>query len=189
MGVLLFEGMKVGILEGDYTITVNEEGELIADLVLSTSYNVLPLWLRIAHDNIVLSHKASENIIEKWNDNAEEQKALLLAELTPSMQVFVACGTALDAIYEQLRPFSKISEEDIKVWRENKTSRTAQIAEVIRRVYKLEKDVFKAFKTNIKSIIEYRDQAVHPTHEIKRTCTRPDVPVGVDLEIFCISLS
>ncbi|MBA3572851.1 MAG: hypothetical protein H0W34_12970 [Pyrinomonadaceae bacterium] len=109
--------------------------------------------------------------------SGEVQKAILLAELTPSMQVFVACGTALDALYEQLKPFAKISEEDIKIWRENKTSRAAQIAEIIRRVYKLNKDIFKAFRNNIKSIIKYRDEAVHPTHEIKRTCTRPDVPV------------
>lgn len=180
MGVLIFEGMKVGVLDGDFTISVDEEGKTDANLVLSTSYNVLPLWLRIAHENIVLSHKASKDITEKWNENAENQKALLLAELTPSMQVFVACGTALDALYEQLRPFAKISDQDIKVWRDKKTSRAAQIAEIIRRVYKLEKDVFKGFKQNIKSIIEYRDQAVHPSHEIKRTCTRPDVPVGVD---------
>jgi hypothetical protein len=180
MGVLIFEGMKVGVLEGDFTISVDEEGKTDANLVLSTSYNVLPLWLRIAHENIILSHKASKDIAEKWNENVEDQKALLLAELTPSMQVFVACGTALDALYEQLRPFAKISSEDIKAWRENKTSRAAQIAEIVRRVYKLDNEVFKAFKKNIKSIIEFRDQAVHPTHEIKRTCTRSDVPVGVD---------
>jgi len=180
MGVLIFEGMKVGFLDGDFSISIDEEGKTDAKLVLSTSYNVLPLWLRIAHDNTVLSHKASNDITEKWNDNVEEQKAILLAELTPSMQAFVACGTALDALYEQLKPFAKISEEDIKIWRENKTSRAAQIAEIIRRVYKLNKDIFKAFRNNIKSIIKYRDEAVHPTHEIKRTCTRPDVPVGVD---------
>ena len=180
MGVLIFEGMKVGILDGDFTISVDEEGKTDAKLVLSTSYNVLPLWLRIAHEHIVLSHKASMDITEKWTENTEEQKALLLAELTPSMQVFVACGTALDALYEQLRPYAKISNDDIKNWREKKTSRAAQIAEIIRRVYKLEKEIFKAFKHNIKSIIEYRDQAVHPTHEIKQSCTRPDIPVGLD---------
>jgi len=67
-------------------------------------------------------------------------------EAYASIQVFVACGTALDAFYEQLRPFAKIGKADIEVWRDNKTSRAAQIAEIIRRVYKLEKDVFAAFK-------------------------------------------
>jgi len=180
MGVLIFKGMKVGILDGDFTISVNEEGHTDAKLVLSTSYNVVPLWLRIAYDNIVLSHQASMDITKQWNENTEKQKELLLAELTPSMQVFVACGTALDALYEQLRPYAKLSKDEIKHWRENKTSRAAQIAEVIRRVYKLKKEIFETFKHNIKSIIEYRDQAVHPTHAIKQSCTRPDIPVGVD---------
>lgn len=180
MGVLIFEGMRVGILEGDFTISVDVEGKTDANLVISTSYNVLPLWLRIAYENLVLSRKASKDITEKWNDNPEEQKSLLLAELTPSMQVFVACGTALDALYEQLKPFANISKAETKDWRDKRRSRAAQIAEIIRRVYKLENDVFKAFKENIKSIIKFRDQTVHPTHEIRRTCTRPDIPVGVD---------
>lgn len=180
MAVLIFEGMKVGILPGDCTISVDEAGNTDARLVLSTSYNVVPLWLRIAHDNVLLSHKASTDIKDKWNEDAENQKALLLAELTPSMQVFVACGTALDALYEQLRPFAKISQPDINAWRDTKTSRAAQIAEIIRRAYKQEKSAFNAFKLNIKSIVQFRDQAVHPTHEIRRTCTRPDISVGVD---------
>jgi len=73
-------------------------------------------------------------------------RCVLDREAYASIQVFVACGTALDAFYEQLRPFAKIGKADIEVWRDNKTSRAAQIAEIIRRVYKLEKDVFAAFK-------------------------------------------
>lgn len=180
MGVLVFEGMKVGVLDGDCTVSFDEHGEMNSKLVISTSYNVLPLWLRIAYENIELSHKASKAIENNWSDDTEKQKSLLLSELTPSIQVFVACGTAFDALYEQLKPFAKISKNDIHAWRNKKTSRAAQITEIIRRVYKLDNTTLKTFKQNIKSIVEYRDQAVHPTHNIKRACTRPDIPVGVD---------
>lgn len=180
MGVLIFEGMKVGVQDGDFSVSVDEHGKMDSKLVLSTSYNVLPIWLRIAYDNIVQSHVASESIAKEWCEDSEKQKELLLAELTPSIQVFVACGTALDAIYDQLKPFANISQSDIDTWRENKTARSAQIFEIIRRVYKLDNNMTKAFKKNIKSITEFRNQAVHPTHEVERTCTRPDIPVGVD---------
>lgn len=180
MGVLIFEGMKVGVLDGDFSVSVDEHGKMGSQLILSTSYNVLPLWLKIAYENIVLSKKASKDIEENWCEETEKQKKLLLSELTPSIQVFVACGTALDALYEQLKPFANISENDIEAWKRKRTSRSAQIAEVIRRVYKLDNTISKAFKHNIKSIMEYRDQAVHPTHKVKRSCTRPDIPVGVD---------
>jgi len=180
MGVLIFEGMKVGVLDGDFSVSVDENGKMDSRLILSTSYNVLPLWLKIAYENIVLSKEASKDIEESWCEETEKQKKLLLSELTPSIQVFVACGTALDALYEQLKPFANISESDIEAWKRKRTSRSAQISEVIRRVYKLDNTISKAFKHNIKSIMEYRDQAVHPTHKVKRSCTRPDIPVGVD---------
>ena len=180
MGVLIFEGMKVGVLDGDFSVSVDEHGKMDSQLILSTSYNVLPLWLKIAYENIVLSKNASKDIEKNWCEDSEKQKELLLSELTPSIQVFVACGTALDALYEQLKPFSNISENDVEAWKRKKTSRSAQISEVIRRVYKLDNTMSKAFKQNIKSIMEYRDQAVHPTHKVKRSCTRPDIPVGVD---------
>ena len=179
-GVLIFEGMKVGVLDGDCSISVDEEGQTTSNLILSTSYNVLPIWLRIAYENITLSHDASEAIANEWCEESEKQKELLLAELTPSIQVFVACGAALDAIYDQLRPFADIGKSDIDAWKVSKTARSAQIVEIIRRVFKLDNEMTKAFKKNIKSIMEFRDQILHPTHEIKRTCTRPDIPVGVD---------
>lgn len=180
MDVLIFEGMKVGVVDGDFTVCVDEHGKMDSKLILSTSYNVLPLWLRIAYENIVLSHQASKAIAKSWCKDTEKQKALLLSELTPSIQVFVACGIALDALYEQLKPFANISQGDIEAWKRKKTSRAAQIAEVVRRVYKLDNPTSKAFKHNIESIMEFRDQAVHPSHKIKRTCTRPDIHVGVD---------
>lgn len=180
MGVLVFKGMKVGVLDGDFTMSLDEHGKMDSKLILSTSYNVLPLWLRIAYENILLAHKASKAIGKNWCEDTEKQKALLFTELTPSIQVFVACGTAFDALYEQLKPFAHIIQSDIEAWKIKRTSRSAQIAEVIRRVYKLDNTTFKAFKQNIKSFMDLRDQAVHPSHEIKRTCTRPDIPVGVD---------
>jgi hypothetical protein len=118
MEILIFEGMKVGILDGDFTISINENGSYNSKLILSTSYNVVPLWLRVAYDHIASSLQANKAIAERWDDDASNQKSLLLAELIPSMQVFVACGTALDALYEQLRPFAKISAQDIATWEE-----------------------------------------------------------------------
>jgi hypothetical protein len=180
VSVLIFEGMKVGILPGDFTIHVDDAGQTHSNLILSTSFNVLPLLLRIAHDNIFLSHQANKNVKDDWNDDPENQKILLIKELTVSMQVFIACGIALDSLYSQLKPFANLSHTEIETWKNNKTKRSAQIFQVIRRVYKLNNEISKAFNTNIDSIIDFRDKAVHPDNSIKRSCTRPDIPVGVD---------
>jgi len=179
-GVLIFRGMKVGILPGDFTISLGDNAESGSKLILSTAYNVLPIWIRIARDNLRLAKSASQALVEEWSEDTESQKALLISELEPSIQVIVSCGIALDALYDQLRPYAKLSESDIEHWKEKKTSRAKQIAEVIRRVYALDKSVFEQFRQAIIDIIKYRDLAVHPSLELKNACSRPDIPVGVD---------
>lgn len=180
MGLLVFKGMKVGIQDGDFTVSIGENGKQESNLTLSTSYNMLPIWLKIAYENIVSSNKASKAVSEQWCEDTDIQKSLLIAELTPSIQVFVACGCALDAFYDQLKEYANVSQDDIETWKRKKTSRAAQIVEIIRRTYKLDKHFVKGAKVNIKSIMEYRDKVVHSSHAVQHTCSRPDIPVGVD---------
>lgn len=181
IGVLIFEGMKVGFLPGDLKISLDQSDNSKSHAILSTAYNVLPIWLRVARDNLNQSKTASDDIVKKWkNADDSERKELLITELEPSLQVFVSCVIVLDALYDQLRPYAKLSQDDINKWRDNKTGRAKQIAEVIRRVYKLDKDIFKQFRETISEIIKYRDLAVHPSLELKNSCSRPDIPVGVD---------
>ena len=179
-GVLVFEGMKVGVLAGDMTISVDEAGSINSKLILSTAYNVLPIWIRIANDQFVQSKTASVAVAAGWGTSDPANRELLVAELEPSLQVFVSCGIALDALYDQLRPFANLEQSQIKQWKDNKTGRHRQIVEVIRRVYKLDNETVSNFRQAISEILKYRDLAVHPSLELKQTCTRPDIPVGID---------
>ncbi len=179
-GVLIFQGMTVGVLQGDFEISLDDTGSLKSKLILSTAYNVIPIWLRIANDHVLSAKAASEALKQQWDDNAENQKKLLISELAPSMQVIVSCGIAFDALYDMLRPYANISKKDIDKWKEKRTSRGVQITEIIRRVYKLKNETLNQFKKVITEIIKYRDIAVHPSGELKNACPRPDIPVGVD---------
>ena len=180
MGVLIFKGMSVGILPGDFVISMDESGQSASKLILSTAYNVIPLWLRIARDRLKDAKRASEDIASNWDDDADHQKAMLIAELAPSMEVIVSCGIALDSLYDMLRPHAKLSEAEIKRWKVNRTGRGAQIFEVIRRVLKPENKYVKELKKAINDIIKFRDMAVHPTLELKNALSRPDINVAVD---------
>jgi hypothetical protein len=189
MGVLIFEGMKVGVLDGDFTIGMDETGNLQSKFILSTSYNILPIWFRIAYENVKLSHQANKTIKNNWNEEPTNQRELLINELTPSIQVFVSCGIALDSLYDQLRPYANISRDDINMWKNKRTKRSSQICEIIKRVYRLNNQTFKAYRDNIKSIIDFRDKAVHPDNSIKQSCNRPDISVGVDWRFSAYRLS
>jgi hypothetical protein len=180
MGVLVFEGMTVGFLPGDLVISLEESGPVSSKAILSTAYNVLPIWLRIANDQLLHAKQVSEAVAARWEANDEINRELLVAELEPSLLVFVACGIAMDALYDQLRPFAQLSETDIQAWKRNRTARERQILEVIRRVYRLGNEVTAQFGQNITEVLKFRDMAVHPSLELKQSCIRPDVPVGVD---------
>ncbi len=179
-GVLIFEGMTVGFLPGDLTISFDPTGKGESKAILSTAYSVVPVWLRIAHDNAVQARAASVRIAQEWSSDDARNRELLVTELECCLQVFVACGVALDALYDQLRPFAGITKAEIAAWRKNKTRRAKQVAEVIRRVFKLDEPAAKQFKQNLSEILKYRDMAVHPSLELKQSCPRPDIPVGVD---------
>ena len=172
--------MTVGVLPGDLTLTINEDGEKVPKLVLSSAYNVIPLWLCAAYEHLRKSKEASELITTDWNEDTDHQKSLLVKELTPSIQVFVSCGIALDALYDTLRPHAKLTPQEIQTWKDNGTSRAKQIVEVVRRVFKLNGDTLKNIRDCILQVIKYRDMAVHPSLKLKNTCTRPDLDVGVD---------
>jgi hypothetical protein len=178
--ILIFKGMKVGILPGDFVISINEEGDQSSKLILSTAYNVVPLWIKIGQDNLNLAKVASSEIATKWSDDADMQKDLLLKELAPAMQVFVSCGIALDALYDTLRPYSKLTQTDLDAWKAKKTARAKQIVEVFRRTHKLKNDTLRDFVACISQIVKYRDMAVHPSTELKNSCVRSDVSVAVD---------
>lgn len=183
--MLIFKGMSVGLLEGDLSTSFDEHGELQYKAILSTSYNVLPIWLRIAHDNMELARVAFEAIANGWDEDPDNQRKLLLAELAPAVQTFVACGIVFDAFYNQIKSFAGISQADSAAWKANRTSRAAQISEGIRRVYRLNKNEFVGVSKIIHETIKLRDTAVHPSIKLKPTMNRPDLTVGVDWR-FCM---
>lgn len=180
IGPVIFKGMKIGVLPDDLSFVLDADQDESRHLIISTSYNVIPIWIKAAHEHMKLSYKANENLLKNWNEDPDNQKQLLTAELIPSIQVFVSCGIAIDSLYDLLRPFSKLTEQDIATWKRKKTKRSAQIVEVIRRVYNLKKEDLKKFQLNISEIIQWRDWAVHPSNEIRNTITRSDLNVGVD---------
>ena len=179
-GVIIFRGMKVGFLPGDLQIPVGETGAVGKELVLSTAYNVLPLWLRIADDQLKQAKAANDALRGNWGSSDEGNRELLVRELEPSLQVFVACGIALDALYVQLRPYAKLDKDTLDGWKKNSTSRAKQIFEVVRRVYRLDTDTGAKFMRYIEETIQFRDRAVHPSLELQQSRTRPDIQVGVD---------
>lgn len=180
MGILIFEGMRCGFLEGDFSISIDESGSLSSKAILSTSYNTLPLWLKLAKNNCEEARLAHQKIVESWPPDEETQKQLLLAELRPAMLSIVACSISIDALYDLMKPIAKLDDDTLRGWKKGKRSRVFQIAEVFRRTFRLKDDEADRCRKLIKEISGLRDRAVHPSHKIERSMMRDDIPVGLD---------
>lgn len=172
--------MKVGFLEGDFQISIDDEGKFQSKAILSTSYNTIPLWLRISRDACLDARQYAESLKTDWPQESEEQKRLLLAELRPSMMALVGCAVAIDGIYDLIKPFAKIDKATLEGWKRRKKSRSKQVSETFRRAFGLSKEETSSLQKIVKEIFDLRDKAVHPSHQIQNAMSRADLPVGVD---------
>lgn len=180
MAVLIFKGMKVGIQEGDFQISVEKDGGISSRVILSTSYSTIPMWMKIAKDSCEEAKARSRVISEAWPSDEEDQRRVLLAEFGPSMQAIVALAIAIDALYGLIISHARLDQRTLDGWRRNRTARKNRICEVFRRVFTLDKDETANCRKIVGEIMHLRDRAVHPSHELRRTMVRPDV--GVDLD-------
>ena len=78
------------------------------------------------------------------------------------MQAVVAAAIAVDALYAVLQGHVQIPEELLKKWRERRTARYSQVAEIIRRAFNLKRNGVRQLLENLKKIYRLRDLAVHP---------------------------
>jgi len=101
-------------------------------------------------------------------------------EFESSMQAIMASAIAIDAFYAVLRNKAEIPEMLIKRWREKRTARYVQIAEVIRIAFGLKSQGIKVLRQNLKEIYRLRDLAVHPSGDIKAPILHPELDVGVE---------
>jgi hypothetical protein len=181
-GVFVMKGLSsIGFIHGDEPkIRIDEHGKVTLDFMMSTSFNVLPVWVRCAHEHLLSAHAAGQRIVNEWNDNTENRRQLLINELEACLQVVITCGVILDTLYGLLEPHALLTDATKQKWREKGTARYAKISHIIHSLYKISNNDGRVIRANLKSVLQFRNDAVHPSSQIKRPTTRPDISVNVD---------
>lgn len=161
-GVFVTKGMNISIPH--FSIRISDDGKLEADpVILHTGIDLCPYWLSIAYDHLLATEKANDNLMQaKDIQNDEQIGEALHAEFTSGMQAIMASGISIDAYYANVKECINIPDEIVKAWRKNSTARHEQIAEVLRRAFKLKKESTKNLKEVLKQNFHYRDLTVHP---------------------------
>lgn len=100
-------------------------------------------------------------------------------EFLSSMQACVACAIALDAFYATVKDCIDLPSDLTDTWRKNRTSRYAQVAEVLRRAFEVHPSKDDQLRNLVKEVFRFRDKAVHPSAEPQQPIRLPDVELGV----------
>ena len=147
----------------------------------------MPAWVGIAakHLDDALAAEAARNAA--WASGDEDLKyASLEKEFTASMQCIMATAIALDAFYAVIRPkVTSITDELIAVWKQKKTARHAQVAEVTRQAFRLKPDDAKRLKAALRDMFRLRDTAVHPHGDMRAPLFHPDLNVHIESRFVC----
>jgi len=176
-GVFVTKGMQLSISE--FFLSMNPDGTIEAGpMEISVGLDMCPHWREISLDHLIAAKQAHDAVMAAHAEGPDEQKAEPMhMEFRAGMQSIVACCTALDALYGNLKDRVEIPEELVKTWREQRTARHKQIAEVTRRAFKLDNKFVGALKPFLKDASRFRDMAVHPKGGTHRPILHPDLNI------------
>lgn len=137
-GVFITRGMTVAIPAGGLRISLGAEASE-PTVTLHVHFDVCPTWCELAMRHLEAAKAAAEARKIAWQTAedtpaANSAKAITLEkEFETSMQAVMAAAIAVDALYAVLRGHIEVPEELLNKWRNRRTARYSQVAEVIRR--------------------------------------------------------
>jgi hypothetical protein len=181
-GVFITKGMTLTIPAGGLTLAIDDDGKLKgSSLTLHVQYDVCPTWLDLASRHLADADQRRLARITAWqSDDADARAATLEKEFESSMQAMMAGAVALDSFYLALRDKTNIPRETIQVWREKRTARYKQVAEVLRCAFALPNRGSVALRGRLKEIFKFRDLAVHPSAAPTAPVLHPELQTGVE---------
>jgi hypothetical protein len=179
-GIYVVKGMDL-ILK-NLSFSIDEEGNLKASQpIVHLRLDQTAVWLRIAIGHVVDADAAHIRVLQAHRDGDEKAKGRhLMATYESGMQAVVAAATAMDAFYASVKSHVKIDDAALAAWRANGTPRYAQIAEVLRRGFRLPDESAQVVRRFLHRLADRRDQAVHPGSDAHEAELHPDLGVGVE---------
>jgi hypothetical protein len=161
-GVFITQGMQVSIPQ--FSIRIGPDGKIEAETVtLHRGIDLCPYWLDIAYEHLLCTEKASKDLLDakKAEDNERIANALR-AEFIAGMQAIMASAIAIDAYYACVKERIEIPEDLTRTWREKRTARYKQIAELLRRAFPMSQKSAKQLREILKQNMGFRDKTIHP---------------------------
>lgn len=145
------------------------------ELHILIAFDLVPVWISLALRHAQAAKRHQRRRDEAWAGTDEDAKvAALVAECEASMQAIVATATAIEALYDVLRPLNGVGPAAPG------TSRHSVVGEVLRRSFKLPNAGAKGLKALLKHVYSFRDRAVHPKNQLAAPQLHPELGVAME---------
>lgn len=179
-GIFLMRGQSLEM--SSFTITQHEDGEISSTSpTISTSTHMAPYWLDAAASHARDAERLSHITNQAFRGLSPDAKSdALNKELLASMQAMTCAAIGVDALYAAILKIQPTPELTQKAWRKNKTKRSRQIFETIRRAFKMGPKSQAKLKLFLDQLTDARDNAVHPSSKSKVAQNHARLPVAVD---------
>lgn len=155
-------------------------GEIVNGPTVTLRTDMWPQWGREAIDAAV-DARGHAALLPAALDPLDEEEVsrLAAAELRASLRSLCAAAFTFDGLYASVTARAGLHPH-AHLWRENGTSRPAQIVETLRLELRLSNPETKQLKAVIHELFKYRDWAVHPGARFATPVYRDDLDVAAD---------
>ena len=180
-GVMISRGVTPRIPAGGLVIGFGADGKQSMRVEkFELALDVCPIWLEIAAGHLDVAKSASERLRSTVQSSDQARVGQdIEEEFRASIQSVVASAVAVESMYASLRLHNVVDAATRKSWRDNKTARYVQVAETVRRAFRIKDEDSMAIRRALKDLYDARDNSVHPDGDFAAPLWHPDARVFV----------
>lgn len=173
-GILITRGSSFQIQ--DLTITLGEDGNLATSMRPMLSWDIWPLWLRVAIDHEAAARRFRADLLTADGPENDERRGLLVEEETRAGMVAVtAAAFTIEAL--ALSAASKTGLSTAGIGTNSGTA--ARVAEVLKQCFAIRQSQFTTWRAGLKQIFRARNEAVHSDAGFHDALPHPALRAGV----------
>lgn len=184
-GIFISEGMSLRIT--DIRLTVGADGNVVdSSMKWQVALDVWPIWLDVALQHATEALEARSRLIAAVENapngeiEGDLQARLMKEEATAGMVAIAAAAFALDNFADSVREFAPNIDSAKREWQSAGTARHRQIAETLRRTFRVTNSGAKSLADGISQIFKFRDWAVHPSGNFREPVQHDHLDVAVE---------
>jgi len=190
-GIFLVRHSRLVFPANSIVITADPDGISTSVKEIRLSREMCPVWFDVALEQLAEADRAHSDVLATCDgsDNARLGESLE-TEAAHGMQAIVAAATALDALYASAKECIKLPPSQVETWRKNGTARWRQVAEVLRRCFRVSRGEHAAsVRLVVREVYRFRDMAVHPSSAAAQVVLHPDLNKGTDWRYVSFSFA